>query len=34
MLFLEELTNKANKLIENLEKEKDLNNSIDSYQEL
>ena len=29
-----ELTNKANKLIENLEKEKDLNNSIDSYQEL
>ena len=31
---LEELTNKANKLIENLEKEKDLNNSIDSYQEL
>ena len=31
---LEELTNKANKLIENLEKENDLNNSIDSYQEL
>ena len=31
---LEELTNKANNIIETLEKEKDLQNSIDSYQEL
>ena len=31
---LEELTEKANKLIESLENEKNLNNSIDSYQEL
>ena len=31
---LEELTDQANKIIENLENEKDLNNSIESYQEL
>ena len=31
---LEELTQKANNIIESLEKEKDLQNSIDSYQEL
>jgi len=31
---LEELTEKANKIIESLEKEKDLNNSVESYQEL
>ena len=31
---VEELTEKANKIIESLEKEKDLNNSVDSYQEL
>ncbi len=31
---VEELTEKANKIIDSLEKEKDLNNSIDSYQEL
>ena len=31
---LEELTKKANNIIESLEKEKDLQNSIDSYQEL
>ena len=31
---LEELTKKANKIIESLEKENDLNNSVDSYQEL
>ena len=31
---LEELTKKANNIIEYLEKEKDLQNSIDSYQEL
>ena len=31
---LEELTEKANKIIELLEKENDLNNSIDNYQEL
>ena len=31
---VEELTEKANKIIESLEKEKDLNNSADSYQEL
>ena len=31
---LEELTNEANKIIEILEKEKDLNNSVESYQKL
>ena len=31
---LEELTEKANKIIESLEKETDLNNSVHSYQEL
>ena len=31
---LEELTEKANKIIESLEKENDLNNSAESYQEL
>ena len=31
---LEELTDQANKIIESLENEKDLNNSIDRYQEL
>jgi hypothetical protein len=31
---LEELTNKANKIIETLENEKDLNNSIENYQQL
>jgi hypothetical protein len=31
---LEELTEKANNIIESLEAEKDLKNSIDSYQEL
>ena len=31
---LEELTDKANQIIESLENEKDLNNSIDSYQQL
>ncbi len=31
---IEELTEKANKIIESLEKEKDLNNSVESYQEL
>ena len=31
---LEELTEKANKIIESLENEKDLDNSIDRYQEL
>ncbi len=31
---VEELTEKANKIIESLEKENDLNNSIDNYQEL
>ena len=31
---LEELTDQANKIIESLENEKDLQNSIDSYQEL
>ena len=31
---LEELTKKANTIIESLEAEKDLQNSIDSYQEL
>ena len=31
---LEELTGKANKIIESLENEKDLDNSIERYQEL
>ena len=31
---VEELTEKANKIIESLEKENDLNNSVDNYQEL
>ena len=31
---LEELTEKANSIIESLENEKNLNNSFDSYQEL
>ena len=31
---LEELTKEANNIIESLEREKDLQNSIDSYQEL
>ena len=31
---LEELTNEANNIIESLEKEKDLQNSVDNYQEL
>ena len=31
---LQELTEKANSIIESLENEKNLNNSIDSYQEL
>ncbi len=31
---LEELTEKANKIIDSLEKENDLNNSVASYQEL
>ncbi len=31
---LEELTDQANKILESLEKESDLNNSITSYQEL
>ena len=31
---LEELTDEANKIIEALEKEKDLNNSVESYQQL
>jgi exonuclease VII small subunit len=31
---LEELTDKANKIIESLENEKDLNHSVESYQEL
>ncbi len=33
-LSLEELTNKANKLIEDLESQKDLENSIEKYQNL
>ena len=33
-LSLEELTNKANKLIEDLESQKDLENSIENYQNL
>ena len=31
---LDDLTNQANQIIEQLENEKDLNNSIDSYQKL
>ena len=31
---VEELTEKANKIIESLEKKNDLNTSVDSYQEL
>ena len=31
---LEELTEKANKIIDSLENEKNLNNSVDSYQDL
>ena len=31
---IEELTKKANKIIESLERENDLNNSVESYQEL
>ena len=31
---LEELTNEANQIIESLENEKDLNNSLESYQQL
>ena len=31
---IEELTDEANKIIESLENEKDLNNSIESYQQL
>ena len=31
---VEELTEKANRIIDSLEKENDLNNSVDSYQEL
>ena len=31
---VEELTKKANKIIESLESENDLNNSVESYQEL
>ena len=31
---LEDLTDKANQIIESLENEKDLNNSFDSYQQL
>ena len=33
-LSLDELTKKANNIIESLEAEKDLQNSIDAYQEL
>jgi exonuclease VII small subunit len=33
-LSLEELTDQANKIIESLENEKDLGNSIENYQEL
>ena len=33
-LSVEELTEKANKIIESLEREKDLNSSVESYQEL
>jgi predicted small metal-binding protein len=34
MQSLEELTDQANKILELLEKEKDLSNSVESYQEL
>ena len=33
-ISIEELTKKANKIIEQLEKEKNLGNSLDNYQEL
>ena len=33
-ISVEELTEKANKIIEELEKEKNLENSLDNYQEL
>ena len=33
-ISIEELTEKANKIIEQLEKEKNLGNSLDNYQEL
>ena len=33
-LSVEELTKKANKIIESLERKNDLNNSVESYQEL
>ena len=33
-LSLEELTNQANQIIESLENQKDLNNSIETYQQL
>ena len=33
-ITIEELTKKANKIIEQLEKEKNLENSLDNYQEL
>ena len=33
-LSVEELTEKVNKIVESLEKENDLNNSVESYQEL
>ena len=33
-LSLEELTNEANRIIEDLEKQKDLENSIEKYQNL
>ena len=33
-ISLEELTDQANQIIESLENEKDLNNSIESYQQL
>ena len=34
LLSVEELTEKANKIIESLEKENDLNNSVENYQVL
>ena len=33
-ISVEELTEKANKILESLEKENDLNNSVDNYQKL
>ena len=33
-ISLEELTNQANHIIDSLENEKDLNNSVESYQQL